>query len=150
MYLFCEHARKIKLNRAQPAAGWLWLYNHGTCWHAECACDLKDATLRRGVTVLDTSSKPWVDNLTIGHVLRFTAQSFPAQDALVYSPENVRYSYGEFDWQVDRVARGLIALGFRQGDHFGVWSTNCPKWVLLQLATARIGVVLVTMIPADQ
>ena len=150
MYLFCEHARKIKLNRDQPAAGWLWLYNHSTYWHAECACDLKDAILRRGVTVLNTSSKPWVDNLTIGRVLRFAAQSFPAQDALVYSPENVRYSYGEFDWQVDRVARGLIALGFRQGDHFGVWSTNCPEWVLLQFATARIGVVLVTINPAYQ
>ncbi len=40
-----------------------------------------------------------------------------------------------------------LALGFRRGDHLGVWSTNWPEWVLLQFATARIGVVLVTVNP---
>jgi len=49
---------------------------------------------------------------------------------------------------VDVVARGLLALGFKPGDHFGVWATNVPEWVILQFATARIGVVLVTINPA--
>ncbi|HVT27186.1 MAG TPA: AMP-binding protein, partial [Lacipirellulaceae bacterium] len=44
--------------------------------------------------------------------------------------------------------RGLLALGFCAGDHFGVWATNVPEWVLLQFATARIGVVLVNINPA--
>ena len=45
-------------------------------------------------------------------------------------------------------AAGLLALGFAPGDHFGVWATNVPEWVLLQFATARIGVVLVNINPA--
>ncbi|MGB5252875.1 MAG: fatty acid CoA ligase family protein, partial [Sedimenticolaceae bacterium] len=49
---------------------------------------------------------------------------------------------------VDRVAAGLLATGFARGDRVGVWSTNNVEWLLLQLATARIGVVLVNINPA--
>ena len=49
-----------------------------------------------------------------------------------------------------RAARGLLAIGLGRGDRFGVWSTNWPQWVLLQFATARIGVILVTVNPAFQ
>ena len=38
--------------------------------------------------------------------------------------------------------------GFSQGDRIGVWSTNNIEWVLLQMATARIGAVLVNINPA--
>jgi len=57
-------------------------------------------------------------------------------------------TWGELDAEVDRIARGLLALGFAPGDHFGVWATNVPEWILLQFATARIGVVLVNINPA--
>jgi fatty-acyl-CoA synthase len=59
-----------------------------------------------------------------------------------------RLSYTEFDAQVDRVARSLLALKIGHGDHVAVWATNWPQWVLLQLATARIGAVMVTTNPA--
>jgi fatty-acyl-CoA synthase len=49
---------------------------------------------------------------------------------------------------VDEAARALLALGFQREDRFGVWATNWPRWVILQFATARIGVVLVTINPA--
>jgi fatty-acyl-CoA synthase len=42
----------------------------------------------------------------------------------------------------------LLSLGFSPGDHFGVWATNVPEWVLLQFGCARIGVVLVNINPA--
>ena len=95
-----------------------------------------------------TASIPWVDGLTIGQVLRQTAQRFGTSDALVCPHAGVRLTWAEFDAAVDGIARGLLALGFQQGDHFGVWSTNWPEWVILQFATARIGVVLVTVNPA--
>jgi fatty-acyl-CoA synthase len=57
-------------------------------------------------------------------------------------------TWAEFDAAVDRVARGLLALKLDVGDHFGLWATNVPQWVLLQFATARIGVVLVNINPA--
>jgi fatty-acyl-CoA synthase len=96
------------------------------------------------------SRNPWIDGLTIGAALRQTAERFPARDALVFPQAGVRLTWAQLDAAVDRAARGLLALGFRRGDHLGVWSTNWPEWVILQFATARIGVVLVTINPAYQ
>ena len=67
---------------------------------------------------------------------------------MVFLQAAMRMTWAEFDRKVDRVARGLLALGLRRGDHFGVWSTNWPEWVLLQFATARIGVVMATINPS--
>jgi fatty-acyl-CoA synthase len=49
---------------------------------------------------------------------------------------------------VDQTAAGLLALGLQPGDRVGIWSPNCAEWVVTQLATARIGVLLVTLNPA--
>lgn len=89
-----------------------------------------------------------LDNYTIGQMLRETARKFPDQDAVVFRHPQWRCSWSELDSEVDRVARALLAIGLRHGDHFGVWATNVPEWVLLQFATARIGVVLVTINPS--
>jgi fatty-acyl-CoA synthase len=91
---------------------------------------------------------PWVESLTIGEVLRQTASRYPTQTAMVFSQLDWRVHWSELDAQVDRIARALLGLGFKRGDHFGVWATNVPEWVLLQFATARIGVVLVTINPS--
>ena len=91
---------------------------------------------------------PWVDGLTIGQVLRETARRHPQCDAFVFGSPPARMTWAELDAIVDRVARGLLALGLVPRDHFGVWATNVPEWVLLQFATARIGVVQVNINPA--
>ncbi len=90
----------------------------------------------------------WLKDLTIGQVLRRTAEKFPMIDAMVFPGLGMRMNWKTLDHHVDRVAKGLLALGFRPGDHFGIWSTNVPEWVLLQFATARIGVVMVTINPS--
>jgi fatty-acyl-CoA synthase len=94
------------------------------------------------------SATPWVDGLTIGQSLRQTARRHPQSDAFIFCDPPTRLTWSEFDVAVDHVARGLLALGFAPGDHFGVWATNVPAWVLLQFAMARIGVVLVNINPA--
>src|SRR5688572_16041457 len=91
---------------------------------------------------------PWVEGRTIGQALRDTARRHPQGDALVFCNPPARMTWRELDAAVDRVSRALLALGFAPGDHFGVWATNVPEWVLLQFATARIGVVLVNINPA--
>lgn len=93
-------------------------------------------------------SSPWVDGLTLGQTLRETARRHPASDACVFFDLASRMTWAEFDREVDVVARSLLALGFEPGDHFGVWATNVPEWVILQFATARIGVVLVNINPS--
>ena len=97
---------------------------------------------------LAEEAAPWVDGLTIGQVLRETSRRAPDRTAAVFAECGWRMTWAELDREVDRVARALLGLGLRHGDHFGVWATNVPQWLLLQLATARIGVVLVTVNPS--
>ncbi len=97
---------------------------------------------------MSASTTPWVEGLTIGQALRRTVERFPESEALIFSEFDTRLTYRQFDQQVDRVARGLLALGLQRGDHIAVWATNWPEWLLLQFGSARIGVVLVTINPA--
>jgi len=91
---------------------------------------------------------PWVEGLTIGQTLVRTARAFPDRDALVFPALGRRWTFTEFLAEVDRAARGLLALGIKRGEHVAIWATNVPEWVILQFATARIGAVLVTINPA--
>lgn len=93
-------------------------------------------------------SPPWVDGLTIGAVLRETATRFPKRDAIVFTQSKVKMNYADFHAAVRGVAKGLLALGIKPGEHVGVWATNIPEWVLLQYGAATAGIVLVTINPA--
>jgi fatty-acyl-CoA synthase len=85
---------------------------------------------------------------TIGENLAATARRVPEAEALVVVHQGVRLTYAQLNAEVDRVARALLALGLEQGERVGIWSPNCAEWVLVQYATARIGVVLVNLNPA--
>jgi len=85
---------------------------------------------------------------TIGHNLERTAERFGDRDALVETWTRRRWTYRRFNEDVNRVARGLLALGIEKGDRVGIWSPNCAEWVLVQYATAKIGVILVNINPA--
>ena len=82
---------------------------------------------------------------TIGSLLDDIACRFPDNDALVYPERGLRYSYAQFNEVCSRVAKGLLKLGVKKGDHLSIWAYNVPEWVILQFATARIGAVLVTI-----
>ncbi len=73
---------------------------------------------------------------------------FGDREAIVSCHQSRRLSYRDLQTQSDIVARALIANGFGKGSRIGVWSTNNVEWVLLQLATARIGAILVNVNPA--
>jgi fatty-acyl-CoA synthase len=85
---------------------------------------------------------------TIGENLRRIAETYPDNEALVDVAAGRRWTYAQFDTDCDAVASGLIDAGFGVGDRVGIWAPNCAEWVLLQYATARIGVVLVNINPA--
>ncbi|MGE0761618.1 MAG: AMP-binding protein [Pirellulaceae bacterium] len=91
---------------------------------------------------------PWVQGRTIGSVLEETSRRFPSQDAVVFPKLGLRWSWSEFQQRVDQAARSLLAMGIQHGEHVAVWATNVPEWIVLQFATARVGVVLVTINPA--
>jgi len=82
-----------------------------------------------------------------GH-FRAVAERFPDNEAIVSRHQNRRLSYHELMVRSDALAKGLLALGFEKGERIGVWATDNVEWLLVQLATARIGVILVNINPA--
>ncbi|HET6352007.1 MAG TPA: AMP-binding protein [Coriobacteriia bacterium] len=85
--------------------------------------------------------------LTIGQYFRNKAAELPDNDFIVYPDRDLRWTYKDFDERTDRLAKGLLAIGFEPGDHLGVWARNVPDWLTFMFATAKIGVVLVTVNP---
>jgi fatty-acyl-CoA synthase len=85
---------------------------------------------------------------TIGDALNRAAAQFPDRDALIVRHQNRRYTYGQLLREVNRAARGLLALGVERGDRVGIWSPNTAEWVLTQYAAAKVGAILVNINPA--
>ncbi|MBF0250150.1 MAG: AMP-binding protein [Alphaproteobacteria bacterium] len=85
---------------------------------------------------------------TIPRYFKSIARHYMDRDAIVSRHQGVRLTYGDFDLLVDRLGLGLLALGFRKGDRIGVWATDCVEWLVVQMATARLGVILVNINPA--
>ncbi|MBI5591333.1 MAG: AMP-binding protein [Deltaproteobacteria bacterium] len=84
-------------------------------------------------------------SLTLGQILDKAIFSHPDNEAIVYVDRDLRLTYRQFGDLVDRMAKGLMALGVQKGEKVAVWSTNIPYWVALQFATAKIGAVLLTV-----
>ena len=70
------------------------------------------------------------------------------REALVSRHQGIRWTYAALDAQVERCARGLLALGVDRGDRVGIWSPNNAEWVVVQFATARVGAILVNINPS--
>ncbi|TXH26115.1 MAG: AMP-binding protein [Mycobacterium sp.] len=85
---------------------------------------------------------------TIGANFERTVAAHPDTLALVDRGQGLRYTYAELNAEVDLIARGLMARGIEKGDRVGVWSPNCAQWIVTQLATAKIGAILVNVNPA--
>ncbi|RPF37262.1 AMP-binding protein [Streptomyces sp. TLI_185] len=85
---------------------------------------------------------------TIGANLDRAVATWPDREALVDVPSGRRWTYARFGADVDELARALVASGVAKGDRVGIWAVNCPEWVLVQYATARIGAIMVNINPA--
>lgn len=85
---------------------------------------------------------------TIGAYLDAIAARYPQHDALIVAHQQVRWTYGEFQQRVHRLAAGLLKLGLQPGERIGIWSQNCAEWVLTQFATAKAGLIMVNINPA--
>ena len=83
----------------------------------------------------------WFEKRTLGNLLDLAVTLFGSKEALSF--EGQRWSFVELRAKVDIVARGLIGMGIKPGDKICLWMTNCPEWVFVFFAAARIGAVLV-------
>lgn len=85
---------------------------------------------------------------TIGENFDSTVREHHDREAMVEVASGRRWSYGELQADVNRLARGLLASGVRTGDRVGIWAPNCAEWTIVQLATATMGAVLVNINPS--
>ncbi len=85
---------------------------------------------------------------TLGDFFDAMAQHQGTHEALVSRHQGRHLSYAELKHEVDQLASSLLRSGLRKGDRAGIWAHNGVEWVLMQLATAKVGVILVNINPA--
>jgi fatty-acyl-CoA synthase len=85
---------------------------------------------------------------TIGAFFADMAARQPEHEALVSLHQGRRYTYRSLQSEASRLASALLGLGLLPGERVGIWSHNNAEWVLMQLATAQVGLVLVNINPA--
>ena len=85
---------------------------------------------------------------TIGAFFDDIAAHQPEREALVSVHQRRRYSYRQLQREANQLASALLGLGLQPGERVGIWSHNNAEWLLLQLATAKVGLVLVNINPA--
>ena len=87
-------------------------------------------------------------NVTLPEFFNYTRQKYGQCEAVVFSQFNMRWTYSELLDKCDEFAAGLLALGLYKGDRVGIWSPNRAEWIIAQIATARLGIILVNINPA--
>jgi len=94
------------------------------------------------------ANTPELLDQTIGDLFDRVAVRFPVREALFVRHQGIRWTWSEYQGEVEKLASGLLALGIGPGDRVGIWAPNCYEWCLTQFATAKIGAILVCINPA--
>ncbi|HEY4369419.1 MAG TPA: AMP-binding protein [Steroidobacteraceae bacterium] len=97
--------------------------------------------------VCGTSDEPLLYK-TVGVAIEDAAQRWADRDALIVPHQRIRWSWRQLNEAADRFAAGLMRLGLAPGDRVGIWSPNRYEWIVTQFATAKAGLILVTINPA--
>jgi fatty-acyl-CoA synthase len=85
--------------------------------------------------------RDWFPKQTLGSLPELAARRWGAREALVFKGR--RWSFADLSAGVDRLARGLIALGVEPGEKVALWMVNRPEFIEATFAVLKIGAVLV-------
>jgi len=75
--------------------------------------------------------------------LENTAATHPRATALIFRDEKI--SREELCRRIRRCAAGLAKLGVKHGDKFAIMMRNCPEFVVVSYALARLGAVAIPL-----
>lgn len=92
-------------------------------------------------------SAPLIES-TIGEFFDAMTAKNPEQTAIISVHQNIRMSYRELQSKANQLASAMINMGLQKGDRIGIWSHNNVEWVIMLLAAAKAGLVLVNINPA--
>lgn len=82
-----------------------------------------------------------IQRVNVGDLLTRSAARTPSKDAVIDGGR--RFSYREFESLANRVAHGLLELGYQPGDALALMSGNSAEFLATYFACAKIGVVCV-------
>jgi long-chain acyl-CoA synthetase len=80
-------------------------------------------------------------NTTIGKIFDLTVMKFPNKEALYDVRKNVRFTYSEWNVEVNRLANALLADGVKKGDRVSTFMFNTEELGTAFFACAKIGAV---------
>ena len=83
----------------------------------------------------------WHSTLTLGELPKLAAARWGDREALLFDRD--RFTFNEVSQHVDDMAKGLIAAGIEPGDKVALWLNNCPEWMWLMFALAKVGAIQV-------
>ncbi|XP_075554519.1 medium-chain acyl-CoA ligase ACSF2, mitochondrial-like isoform X2 [Dermacentor variabilis] len=89
---------------------------------------------------IQTCTKP-LSPETLGTYVDIAAEKFGDRVGWAFVQEGKQCTFADFKDQVDRVARGLLSLGFCKGDTLLIWSPNTFSWILMAAAMAKVGII---------
>ncbi len=82
---------------------------------------------------------------TIGNYLDIVSDKYGDKEALVYVEDGRRFTYNKLHFEIDMIAKSLISIGIKKGDHIALLCSNSPEWIIVFLATLKIGAVSVCL-----
>jgi len=89
---------------------------------------------------------------TLKSALEDKARRFPDHPFLIFEDARGggrRWTWREFDTNVNRAAHLLLARGLRHGEKFNLHLGNCPEFLVFWMAAAKTGTVMVPTNPAS-
>ena len=78
----------------------------------------------------------WFEKRTLGGLLDDAVRRFASREALCF--EDRRWTFAQFQGDVDRTARAWSHRGVRPGDKVSLWMTNRPEWLQILFAVAPL------------
>lgn len=83
----------------------------------------------------------YVSPATLSELLRDSVARNGQSPALLFRDR--RWSYAQFQQEVQRIANGLARIGVKKGDKVALFLPNCPEFLFTVFAAAHLGAVFV-------
>ncbi len=83
---------------------------------------------------------------TLPALIDHSVKSFPNNNSLLFVDQD-SYTFKQMGDDILRVMQMLTDIGIKQGDRVAIFSTNMPNWGITYFAIAKLGAVVVPILP---
>lgn len=99
----------------------------------------------KGLSVLHGPIDPDLLDQTLGELLDEQCEIRGERECLIVPWTGTRWTYLDLQTQSKILAKGMLAMGLREGDRIGILAGNCEEYVTVFFASGYIGCVLVVL-----